>query len=226
MNYRKIIISIMTVLLFSCNNNDKIINEVKELSHRKITFCDGYKELPCNSKLSLGNLIKQDIKIITYMDNISCTSCGIKTLKLWQKEIKELNKDVAYIIILHSDYDDKIFEMTKRLSLDFPLMYYDSKVFEERNGLKGILACNKTFLLNKNNEIILVGEPFGREKLTNLYRKHINSLNMTYYDNLISSTCNILKQKSSDENNKVSFGNMPLSCFVRYGKESNRFVRH
>ena len=95
------------------------------------------------------------------MDNISCTSCGIKTLKLWQKEIKELNKDVAYIIILHSDYDDKIFEMTKRLSLDFPLMYYDSKVFEERNGLKGILACNKTFLLNKNNEIILVGEPLG-----------------------------------------------------------------
>lgn len=43
MNYRKIIISIMTVLLFSCNNNDRIINEVKELSHRKITFCDGYK---------------------------------------------------------------------------------------------------------------------------------------------------------------------------------------
>ena len=71
------------------------------------------------------------------MDNISCTSCGSKTLKLWQKEIKQLNKDVAYIIILHSDYDDKIFEMTENLSLDFPLMYYDTDIFESENKLKG-----------------------------------------------------------------------------------------
>lgn len=184
MSYKQIIIFIMITLLASCNNDNRIANEIKELSHRKILFCKGYKELPCNSNFSLEELLNKDVKIITYMDNISCTSCGSKTLKLWQKEIKQLNKDVAYIIILHSDYDDKIFEMTENLSLDFPLMYYDTDIFESENKLKGKLACNKTFLLNKDNEIVLVGEPFGREKITKLYQKYIGSLNIEYHDSV------------------------------------------
>lgn len=137
MSYKQIIIFIMITLLASCNNDNRIANEIKELSHRKILFCEGYKELPCNSNFPLEELLNKDVKIITYMDNISCTLCGSKTLKLWQKEIKQLNKDVAYIIILHSDYDDKIFEMTENLSLDFPLMYYDTDIFESENKLKG-----------------------------------------------------------------------------------------
>ena len=50
--------------------------------------------------------------------------------------------------------------------------------------LKGKLACNKTFLLNKDNEIVLVGEPFGREKITKLYQKYIGSLNIEYHDSV------------------------------------------
>lgn len=184
MSCRKCIFFIMiALLLVSCNNDDRIVTEIKELSHRKILFPDGYIELSCNSKFSLEEQIKKDVKIITYMDNISCTQCGIKTLKLWQNEIKRINKYVTYIIILHSDYDDSIFEMTKNISSDFPLMYYKSNIFESKNNLKGILSCNKTFLLNKDNEIVLVGEPFGREKLAKLYQKHIDSLNIAYHGN-------------------------------------------
>ena len=42
------------------------------------------------------------------------------------------------------------------------------------------MARNKTFLLNKDNEIVLVGEPFGRGKLTQLYKKCIDSLSIAY----------------------------------------------
>ena len=63
-------------------------------------------------------------------------------------------------------------------------MYYDTDIFESENKLKGKLACNKTFLLNKDNEIVLVGEPFGREKITKLYQKYIGSLNIEYHDSV------------------------------------------
>jgi hypothetical protein len=59
-------------------------------------------------------------------------------------------------------------------------MYYDSKVFGEKNNLEEVLARNRTFLLNKENKIILVGEPIGREKLTQLYKKCIDSLFIEY----------------------------------------------
>lgn len=52
MSYKQIIIFIMITLLASCNNDNRIANEIKELSHRKILFCEGYKELPCNSNFS------------------------------------------------------------------------------------------------------------------------------------------------------------------------------
>ena len=55
-------------------------------------------------------------------------------------------------------------------------MYYESDAFSEKNNLGYKLARNKTFLLNKDNEIILVGEPFGHEKLTRLYKKYIDSI--------------------------------------------------
>lgn len=184
MTYKnKIIIAIM-ILLSSCNNDDRIVNEIKVLTHRKISFVDGYNEFQCNCNISLDSLISQDLKIITYIDNISCTSCGIKTLKMLQKEIKLIDKDIAYIIVLHSENKDKFLKMTETLSLEYPIMYYQSNIFEKKNNLEGIFAKNKTFLLNKNNEIVIVGEPFGREKLTNLYRKTIDSLHNEYMKDL------------------------------------------
>ena len=59
-------------------------------------------------------------------------------------------------------------------------MFYDSKIFGEKNNLENVLARNRTFLLNKENEIVLVGEPLGREKLAQLYKKCIDSLSIAY----------------------------------------------
>lgn len=81
--------------------------------------------------------------------------------------------------------------MTDSLSLDLPLMFYDSSIFEEKNKIKGLLARNRTFLLNKDNEIVLAGEPFGREKLTKLYQKCIDSLNITYYGKSTKQTYDV-----------------------------------
>ena len=180
MIYKNVIGLIVIMSLLSCNNNDRVINEVKELMHRKISFPNGYEEFSCNSEYSLDNLLKQNVKVVTYMEDLSCTSCGVKTLKLWQKEIKEIDKNVAYIIVLHSDSKEQISDMTKTLSLDLPIMYYQTNIFEQKNTLEGILARNKTFLLDKENKIILVGEPFGKEKLSKLYKKTIDSLNVVY----------------------------------------------
>ena len=120
--------------------------------------------------------MRQDIKIVSYYGEVVCTSCCEKNLKRWQDEIKKIDKDVAYIIVAHSSDNKEFMDFADSLSLDFPLMLYKSDIFEKYNNLEDVLARNRTFLLNKDNEIILVGEPFGREKLTKLYARCIDSL--------------------------------------------------
>ena len=72
--------------------------------------------------------------------------------------------------------------MTDSISLDLPIMYYNSNEFGESNKLNALLALNRTFLLNKDNKVVLVGEPFGREKLSKLYKKCIDSLMIKYIE--------------------------------------------
>lgn len=177
---KKCIIFLLCVMVCSCVNEEKYIQEVKQMSHREIVFPNGYIELRCNSSLKLDSLLKQKLKIISYMDNVICSSCLDNILASWQDEIKSINENISYIIIVHSTDKKTILESSKSLSLDYPIMYYESNIFGKVNKLEDLLARNKTFLLDKDNKIILVGEPYGREKLSKLYVWCIDSLNKEY----------------------------------------------
>ena len=179
MKNRILFIGKVVVFLFSCAKKERISSEIEMLSNHKISFVDGFVELQCNSNVQLDSLLNKDIKIISYISNISCSACGVKTLKIMQREMKNIDDRIAYIIVLYSD-NQSFLEMTDSLSLDLPLMFYDSKIFGEKNNLENVLARNRTFLLNKENEIVLVGEPLGREKLAQLYKKCIDSLSIAY----------------------------------------------
>ena len=121
--------------------------------------------------------------MVSYYGNAVCTSCCAKNLRMWQDEIQRIDKDVAYIVVVQSYEGLDFLNFTDSLTLDFPVMFYDSDVFGETNKLDDILARNRTFLLNRDNEIVLVGEPFGREKLSKLYKRCIDSLRVKEYAN-------------------------------------------
>lgn len=170
---------VLLAFLCSCNNNDRLIKEVQALSGRKITFPTGYESLSYHESLSVDSLLTKDIKMVSYIDDFPCTSCGVKMLHAWIEEVKEIDPEVAYVIVVQTQEKNVLFENIDSMRLPCPLMYYDTSVFDEVNELD-VLARNKTFLLNKENRIVLVGEPFGNEKLTQLYRKTIASLTEEY----------------------------------------------
>lgn len=58
-------------------------------------------------------------------------------------------------------------------------MFYDSDVFKVENKLD-VLDQNRTFLLDRNNKIVLVGEPFSLPRLADLYKKQIQKMKMEY----------------------------------------------
>lgn len=89
MKNRVLFAIMIACLLLSCNRKERIISEIEMLSNQKISFVDGYVELHCNSDIKLDSLLKRKIKVVSYVTDISCSSCGVKTLKIYQREIKK-----------------------------------------------------------------------------------------------------------------------------------------
>ena len=133
--------------------------------------------------MPIDSLLAADIKIVSYINDLPCTSCGVKMLHTWIEQVKQIDPEIAYVIVVQTPQKDVLFNNIDSMRLPYPLMYYDDSVFGEVNKLD-VLARNKTFLLDKKNRIVVVGEPFGNENLSQLYKKAIASLRMEYTQGL------------------------------------------
>lgn len=180
MKYKSFFISLSVLLFFvsSCNNEDRVKVEIKNLMNRKVLFPMCYESIPNKDSVIVNSMLDKDVKIVSYVDDLPCTSCGIKMMSIWMSKIDSLNSNVEYLVVVNVAENDKskFFDMMDSAQLPHPIIYYDTDTFGVVNGLSELFAVNKTFLLNKHNRIVLVGEPFNNEKLFDLYKKTIMDL--------------------------------------------------
>ena len=172
---------VMSVFISCEKNESRAVREIKEMMGREIVFPKHYTILHHENYFNGKRLLSQNAKMITYVDeNQSCNECTLKALCRWHDVVREIGEaDFVYIIIFCNEDKKKVREAIRQIGITFPIMCYDTPIFEKENRLD-VLARNKTFLLNRENKIVLVGEPFGNEKLTQLYKKTIASLKKEY----------------------------------------------
>lgn len=163
----------------SCNNEGRIEKEIKALSGRELLFPEGYVSLSYHDSLKVEPLVNADIKIVSYYDNIVCSSCSLNKLKAWVSQADSIDPEIPYLIVIHSNKKEEFVETARQIKLPYPLMFYDSDVFKVENKLD-VLDQNRTFLLDKNNKIVLVGEPFSLPRLADLYKKQIQKMKVEY----------------------------------------------
>jgi len=187
MNYTKIIlISVLSIFcaVSSCINNNQ--NNTKNQFKEKVKAYIGKKIiLPKDSLIHLkdnnvlpieeSNLYSNEMKIVTCI-NANCHIC-VYNLDKWKQElIKKINsKNLNYIFYLYTDnYDLFKKSLYYKISGDYPLLIDTTNAFVSDNNLPKMDKRFHTFLINKNNEIILVGNPLQNIRIKNLYFEEIN----------------------------------------------------
>lgn len=131
------------------------------------------------------------MKIVVYYNKIGCTSCRLKQLANWQELINEINQmkrktdvDVDFIFIFRSSADDPAFSEKVQEYNFRSAVYYDEKgLFEKQNTLPEDMMYH-SFLINKNNQILLIGAPIFSPKLWERYKKKIVELSHVYTKNV------------------------------------------
>lgn len=162
---------LLLCLLISCTGDKKHIIErlVNEWNGKSIEF-------PDNPVFFLNGAVVQDTipvsnyKILSYIDSAGCTSCKLR-LSQWMKFIAELDSVDANVPILFFICPNDIWELKKVLRRErfhYPICIDEKDELNELNNFPS-LSHFHTFLLNRDNKIIAMGNPISNIEVKKLY---------------------------------------------------------
>jgi len=169
----KSIIKILLIItaFFSCNPQKKEIKKiVKEWMGKEIILPQQIEFKVLGRDTICSDLWEEPYKILTYVDSIGCSSCKMG-LHFWEA-IAEIFKheklNVPILFVIHStDYDLLSQELIEN-NFNFPVIYDYNNLFEKLNHFPP--APFRTFLLDKNNIVQLIGSPVNSPQVWKLYR--------------------------------------------------------
>ncbi len=128
---------------------------------------------------------RQAITVAVYYNAEGCSPCKLKELYQWRTLIEDAyttdgidSTTLRFAFVLHQTEENPLLRSEPAILLfDHPVNYDTTGVFEVRNT--DLLFPNPqfhTFLLNRQNEVVLVGSPVGNPKMWELYKQTIQKL--------------------------------------------------
>jgi hypothetical protein len=121
----------------------------------------------------LDSLLNIEYKVLFYVDSIGCTSCRL-SLEIWnlliQESNEQLNGRMSFLFFFQPKYP---VETTNLISSE---KFYYPVFIDVYNRIGNINHFPKDtqyhcFLLNKENKVLLIGNPADNLSLWNLYKE-------------------------------------------------------
>jgi hypothetical protein len=171
----KISYAALAVWFFSCNfsQENKSKKIVQQWYGKEIILPQKIEYKFMGRDTMCPDLWDKPYKILTYADSVGCTGCQLG-IPQWQQIIntcKTNNIDVSFLFVIHStNYSDLGYEL---LYFDCPIIYDKENSFDKLNHFPPLPY--RTFLLDKDNKVILLGSPVNNPKLLALYMNTISS---------------------------------------------------
>lgn len=174
MKYFYLIIAVLGV--FSCKSphNKEIYNILKEWDQKQILFPKEPKFYLIEKDTNYTIPYSQ-YKILIYVDSIGCISCKLQ-LDKWKNFIKVTdsitNKKVPFIFFFHPLSQKEITYILKKENFKYPISIDIKDSLNKLNHFPKEMMF-QTFLLDKNNKVIAIGNPIHNLKVKELYLKII-----------------------------------------------------
>ena len=116
-----------------------------------------------------------DYKVVSYIDSEGCTSCKLK-LDRWKGFMEEVQKQsdkkVSFLFFFHLKNHHELGLLTRQYAFTYPVCFDEKDEFNSLNRFPSDMTF-QTFLLDKDNKVVSVGNPVYNPKLKELYLKHI-----------------------------------------------------
>lgn len=174
----KIIYHLLLLLfLVSCKQSekDKMLEMMNAWSGKEVSFVAGVPFSVLGKDTLEYAIPSSAYKIITYADSTGCIGCKLQ-LKNWQYFIKELDSmegiQIPVLFFLHPKDAKELIMVLKENNFSYPVCIDKKDAFNKLNHFPADERF-QTFLLDKDNKVIAIGNPIHNPKVKELYMKII-----------------------------------------------------
>ncbi|MCD7915804.1 MAG: DUF1573 domain-containing protein [Tannerellaceae bacterium] len=208
----KPIIYLFILFLFIAGCKDKkqkeIIRIVSEWQGKEILFPENLIFTQYVKDTVDYRIPESEYKILVFVDSLGCTSCKLQ-LEKWKTFISEINTimngEVPFLFFFQSNNYEELYYLFKRERFDHPVCIDSMNEMDRLNNFS-YNPTFQTFLLNRANEVILVGNPIYSARMKDLYLKYLSG------DQEVStpSERNTLKTSVQVINPEMDLGEFPV----------------
>ena len=187
--FKVVLIIIVTIAFFFFYIRSKTVKStLSSMLSTKINLCLSDMEYFPNSVIANNNDVVggdsiSKYKLVVYTDSTECTSCYISRMSNWGEVNQDLFFDSCHnarLIFIFSPSQGKMQEIrqiVEESSKDWPIYLDTAYVFQRVNKQIPDNRLFHVFLLNKNDEILCVGNPLYNEKIRRIYKSVIKERN-------------------------------------------------
>lgn len=181
-----IIIFFSVLALFSCVDSKKkdTIALLQEWEGKRVNFPSN-PVFTIQGEDTLDYYIQNTCKILTYIDTTGCTSCKLR-LTEWQKFIAAVDSiqphSVQFLFFLYPQNRMEIYQTLRAERFNYPICIDEKDSLNKLNHFPSEMAF-QTFLLDKDNKVVAIGNPIHNPKVKELYFKIIRGDEIIREDN-------------------------------------------
>ena len=161
-------------LLAACQESDKerLTRLVQEWDGKEIAF-------PAQAVFTVQGRDTVDFRwqsapyrIVTYVDSLGCASCKLQLPK-WKQLIAETDslfgkEKLSYVFFFHPKDARELTYLTRRDGFTYPVCFDREDAFNRVNRFPSEMAL-QTFLLDKDNRVVAIGNPVHNPQVKELY---------------------------------------------------------
>ena len=120
--------------------------------------------------------------IMMYVDSIGCMSCKLQ-LKEWKLFVEKMNIEnpntVCILLVFHSSNKRNIRHLLKKNAFNYPVFFDIQDSLNLLNHFP-IDDSFRSFLLDRDNKVVIIGNPIHNPNIKKLYEKIICSKSLDY----------------------------------------------
>ena len=163
--------------IVSCAESDKerLSRLVKEWERKEVLF-PPHSTFTIQGKDTVNFKFKDaDYKVVTYIDSVGCTSCKLQ-LHRWKEMVAEVDSltdgRVPFLFYFHPKDMKELRYLTRRDNFTYPVCLDERDELNRLNQFPSDMTF-QTFLLDKENKVVAIGNPILNPRVKELYLKLI-----------------------------------------------------
>lgn len=171
-------ILLLTIFLSACQDKQKEIITllVKEWQGKQILFPENMVFTKFASDTTNFVIPTSDYKVLVFVDSIGCTSCKLQ-LSRWKEFIRYTDsisqKNIPFLFFFQFDDQWEIHSLLIRENFDKPICLDRSDSLNQLNHFPKDIRF-QVFLLDKNNKVVVIGNPVHNPNVKELYLEEIS----------------------------------------------------